>query len=116
LHCFFVLKQASKQAAMALACSASTVSQITAVSTSSFVRSARSLKASPVVSFGVSNGSRVMAMATKKVSARPSAGGKKSWLPAVKGGGDLVDPQWLDGSYVLLLLLLPHFLQASLMD
>ena len=105
---------------MALACSASTVSQITAVSTSSFVRSARSLKASPVVSFGVSNGSRVMAMATKKVSARPSAGGKKSWLPAVKGGGDLVDPQWLDGSYVLLLLLLllllPYFLQASLID
>ncbi|PPS02833.1 hypothetical protein GOBAR_AA17834 [Gossypium barbadense] len=24
---------------------------------------------------------------------------KKSWLPAVKGGGNLVDPEWLDGSY-----------------
>ncbi|XP_040946837.1 uncharacterized protein [Gossypium hirsutum] len=23
---------------------------------------------------------------------------KKSWLPAVKGGGNLVDPEWLDGS------------------
>jgi light-harvesting complex II chlorophyll a/b binding protein 6 len=23
---------------------------------------------------------------------------KKSWIPAVKGGGSLVDPEWLDGS------------------
>lgn len=23
---------------------------------------------------------------------------KKSWIPAVKGGGNLVDPEWLDGS------------------
>ena len=81
---------------MAVASSAS-VSQITAVSASSFVRSSRSLRAAPAVSFGVKNVSRVVAMATRKVSAR-SAGGKKSWLPGVRGGGDLVDPEWLDGS------------------
>lgn len=23
---------------------------------------------------------------------------KKSWIPAVKGGGNLLDPEWLDGS------------------
>lgn len=23
---------------------------------------------------------------------------KKSWIPAVRGGGNLVDPEWLDGS------------------
>lgn len=23
---------------------------------------------------------------------------KKSWIPAVKSGGNLVDPEWLDGS------------------
>jgi len=55
------------------------------------------LQASPVVSFGVKNVSRVVAMATRKVSARPS-GGKKSWLPGVRGGGNLVDPEWLDNS------------------
>jgi hypothetical protein len=39
-------------------------------------------------------------MATKKVTAKPKFSGKKSWLPGVKSGGDLVDPEWLDGSYV----------------
>ncbi|XP_024388182.1 chlorophyll a-b binding protein CP24 10A, chloroplastic [Physcomitrium patens] len=82
---------------MAVASSTS-VSQLTSVSTSSFVRSSRNLQSSPVVSFGVKNVSRVVAMATKKVSARPAAGGKKSWIPAVKGGGNLTDPEWLDGS------------------
>lgn len=23
---------------------------------------------------------------------------KKSWIPAVKGGGNIIDPEWLDGS------------------
>lgn len=27
-----------------------------------------------------------------------AAAAKKSWIPAVKGGGNLVDPEWLDGS------------------
>lgn len=81
---------------MAVASSAS-VSQITAVVKSSFVGS--SLRtASPIVSFGVKNVSRVVAMATKKVTAKPSGGKKLNWIPAVKGGGNLTDPEWLDGS------------------
>lgn len=82
---------------MAVAGSAS-MSQITAVFTSSFVGSYRSLKTTPVVCVSVKNVSRVVAMATKKVSARPAGGGKKSWIPAVKNGGNLTDPEWLDGS------------------
>ncbi|KAH7296246.1 hypothetical protein KP509_26G015400 [Ceratopteris richardii] len=58
---------------------------------------ASSLKSCPTVSLAPSNGSRLVCMATKKVTARPSSG-KKSWLPGVKGGGNLVDPEWLDGS------------------
>lgn len=27
-----------------------------------------------------------------------AAAPKKSWIPAVKGGGNLLDPEWLDGS------------------
>lgn len=27
-----------------------------------------------------------------------AAAPKKSWLPGVKAGGNLVDPEWLDGS------------------
>ncbi len=92
---------------MAVATSAS-VSQLTAaVSRSSFVKgtvsvsSSNGLRLSPSVSFGVGNGcSRITAMATKKVTAKPKFSGKKSWLPGVKSGGDLVDPEWLDGSYV----------------
>lgn len=55
------------------------------------------LKSCPSLSFAPSNGSRLVCMATKKVTAKPSSG-KKSWLPGVKGGGSLVDPEWLDGS------------------
>ncbi len=92
---------------MAVASSAS-VSQLTAaVPRSSFVKgtvgisSSNGLRLSPSVSFGVGNGcSRITAMATKKVTAKPKFSGKKSWLPGVKSGGDLVDPEWLDGSYV----------------
>lgn len=27
-----------------------------------------------------------------------AAAPKKSWIPAVKGGGNFIDPEWLDGS------------------
>lgn len=32
------------------------------------------------------------------IVAAAAAAPKKSWIPAVKGGGNLVDPEWLDGS------------------
>ncbi|CAH9081766.1 unnamed protein product [Cuscuta epithymum] len=32
------------------------------------------------------------------VVAAAAAAQKKSWIPAVRGGGNLVDPEWLDGS------------------
>lgn len=82
---------------MAVASSAS-VSQITAVCTAVFARSSLAMQATPAGSLGIKNVSRVVSMATKKVSARPAAGGKKSWIPAIKGGGNLTDPEWLDGS------------------
>jgi hypothetical protein len=43
-------------------------------------------------------------MATKRVIKSTKPGRKLSWLPGVKGGGNLVDPEWLDGSYVSLSL------------
>ncbi len=86
---------------------ASSVSSVVVCSSSFFVKgtavSSSSLRLSPsVAAFGISNGggSRITAMATKKVTARPKFSGKKSWLPGVKSGGNLVDPEWLDGSYV----------------
>lgn len=57
---------------MVVASSAS-VSQATAVSTSSFTTMSRCLEATPMVSVGVKV-SHVMVMATKKVSARPAPG------------------------------------------
>ena len=35
---------------------------------------------------------------TRKLVVVAAAQPKKSWIPAVKGGGNLVDPEWLDGS------------------
>ena len=32
------------------------------------------------------------------IVAAASAQPKKSWIPAVKGGGNFLDPEWLDGS------------------
>ena len=32
------------------------------------------------------------------IVAAAAAANKKSWLPGVKAGGNLVDPEWLDGS------------------
>eukprot|EP00246_Nothoceros_aenigmaticus_P011108 TRINITY_DN2888_c0_g1_i1.p1 TRINITY_DN2888_c0_g1~~TRINITY_DN2888_c0_g1_i1.p1 ORF type:complete len:265 (+),score=34.69 TRINITY_DN2888_c0_g1_i1:106-900(+) len=83
---------------MAVASSAS-IAQLAALPSSSFVTGCRARLSScaSVSSFAVSNGSRLFAMATKKVSAKPKAsGGKKSWLPGVKGS--FVNPEWLDGS------------------
>ncbi|KAJ7524027.1 hypothetical protein O6H91_18G073600 [Diphasiastrum complanatum] len=88
--------------AVALSSPASNSSRFAAAAPqSSFaVGSIRTLFCAPGIGFGVSNGCRVVAMATKKVSARPALG-KKSWLPGVKAGGNLVDPEWLDGSWAM---------------
>ena len=32
------------------------------------------------------------------IVAAAAAQPKKSWIPAVKGGGNFLDPEWLDGS------------------
>lgn len=41
---------------------------------------------------------RVGGAATPKRFTVLAAAAKKSWIPAVRGGGNLVDPEWLDGS------------------
>lgn len=42
---------------------------------------------------------RVGGVATpKRFIVAAAAAPKKSWIPAVKGGGNLLDPEWLDGS------------------
>jgi hypothetical protein len=96
---------------MAVASSASVSLQqrTAAVFSSSFVKGTNAsscggglrLSSSPSVSFGVGNVCpRVTAMATKRVIKSTKPGRKLSWLPGVKGGGNFVDPEWLDGSYV----------------
>jgi hypothetical protein len=100
---------------MAVASSASVSLQqrTAAVFSSSFVKGTNAsscggglrLSSSPSVSFGVGNVCpRVTAMATKRVIKSTKPGRKLSWLPGVKGGGNFVDPEWLDGSYVSLSL------------
>jgi light-harvesting complex II chlorophyll a/b binding protein 6 len=34
----------------------------------------------------------------KKLIVMAAAQAKKSWVPGVRGGGNLIDPEWLDGS------------------
>jgi len=34
----------------------------------------------------------------KLVVAAAAVQPKKSWIPAVRGGGNFIDPEWLDGS------------------
>lgn len=34
----------------------------------------------------------------KRLIVAAAAAPKKSWIPAVKGGGNFIDPEWLDGS------------------
>ncbi|MCO5553780.1 hypothetical protein L7F22_007306 [Adiantum nelumboides] len=82
---------------MAAAVSSPSISSVHPASLGAQPAASSALKSCPSVSLGPSNGSRLVCMATKKVSAKPSSG-KKSWLPGVRGGGDLVDPAWLDGS------------------
>jgi len=94
---------------MAVASSASVSLQprTAAVFSSSFVKGTNPsscggglrLSSSPSVSFGVGNVCpRVTAMATKRVTRSTKPSRKLSWLPGVKGGGNFVDPEWLDGS------------------
>lgn len=51
----------------------------------------RSLLSSAIAPTKISGPQRKLVMAAAAV-------GKKSWIPAVKGGGNLLDPEWLDGS------------------
>ncbi|MBA0799055.1 hypothetical protein Gohar_009590 [Gossypium harknessii] len=43
-------------------------------------------------------GSPSPAAGTRKLIVVAAAAPKKSWIPAVKGGGNFIDPEWLDGS------------------
>ncbi|KAJ6804650.1 light harvesting chlorophyll a/b binding protein 6 [Iris pallida] len=47
---------------------------------------------------GAKSGSSTVASPRRVVIVAAAAASKKSWIPAVKGGGNLVDPEWLDGS------------------
>lgn len=38
------------------------------------------------------------AVSPKRLNVVAAAAPKKSWIPAVKGGGNFIDPEWLDGS------------------
>lgn len=38
------------------------------------------------------------AVSPKRLIVAVAAAPKKSWIPAVKGGGNFIDPEWLDGS------------------
>ena len=44
----------------------------------------------------------VNVVSSRKLVIVAAAQPKKSWIPAVKGGGNFIDPEWLDGSYVSL--------------
>ncbi|CAA0822024.1 light harvesting complex photosystem II subunit 6 [Striga hermonthica] len=56
----------------------------------------------------LSGGKKTQALLSAPAAARPVASRrlvvaaavapKKSWIPAVKGGGNFIDPEWLDGS------------------
>lgn len=50
-----------------------------------------------MVLFGVKNVSCVVVMVIKKVLVRFVVGGKKLWIFVVKGGGNFIDFEWLDG-------------------
>lgn len=43
-------------------------------------------------------GAGVSTTSRKLVVVAAAAAPKKSWIPAVKGGGNFLDPEWLDGS------------------
>ncbi|KAF5813726.1 Chlorophyll a-b binding protein CP24 10B [Helianthus annuus] len=43
-------------------------------------------------------GGATVASAPRRFVITSAVAAKKSWIPAVKGGGNLIDPEWLDGS------------------
>ncbi|KAL0651455.1 hypothetical protein Bca4012_094146 [Brassica carinata] len=47
---------------------------------------------------GVTSGAARVGRKTLIVAAAAASQPKKSWIPAVKGGGNFLDPEWLDGS------------------
>ncbi|KAJ6309110.1 hypothetical protein OIU76_018658 [Salix suchowensis] len=52
-----------------------------------------------LLGIGASRSTGSFPVGTRKlVVVAAAAQPKKSWIPAVKGGGNLVDPEWLDGS------------------
>ncbi|XP_021899783.1 chlorophyll a-b binding protein CP24 10A, chloroplastic [Carica papaya] len=48
--------------------------------------------------FATRSGSAAAGAATRKFVVVAALPPKKSWIPAVKGGGNFIDPEWLDGS------------------
>lgn len=38
------------------------------------------------------------AVSPKRFIVAAAAAPKKSWIPGVRGGGNFIDPEWLDGS------------------
>ena len=38
------------------------------------------------------------AVSPKRFVVAAAAAPKKSWIPGVRGGGNFIDPEWLDGS------------------
>ncbi|KAK9077133.1 hypothetical protein SSX86_005469 [Deinandra increscens subsp. villosa] len=43
-------------------------------------------------------GGATVTTAPRRAVITSAVAAKKSWIPAVKGGGNLIDPEWLDGS------------------
>ncbi|KAM2487504.1 hypothetical protein ACFX1W_039424 [Malus domestica] len=57
-------------------------------------------KRSQALLFAAIVGSKVGgASSTPKRFIVVAAAAKKSWIPAGKGGGNFIDPEWLDGSW-----------------
>ncbi|KAI5059942.1 hypothetical protein GOP47_0024362 [Adiantum capillus-veneris] len=81
---------------VAIVPSLSSISSLHSVALCSSSSSASvSLKSCPSLSFTSSNGFCLICMVRKKVSAWSS--GKMSCLFGIRGGGNLVDLEWLDG-------------------
>lgn len=61
---------------------------------SSFLNGGKSKKSQALL------GSRVAGVTagTRKSVVVAALPPKKSWIPGVRGGGNLIDPEWLDGS------------------
>ena len=57
-----------------------------------------SKKSTAALGSGVVSGAARVGRKTLIVAAAAASQPKKSWIPAVKGGGNFLDPEWLDGS------------------